>query len=134
MSILPLLTRRNFLKTAAAILAVSGPAIFPVAARADLIAFKNRYSPLNAKRPWRRYGRYIILHTTEGEEEGSLNRIVRYGLAHYVVCPSGTVYRVIDKAKIAKHAGRSMWEGHSVIDNYSIGIEVVGYHNRDIKE
>jgi hypothetical protein len=127
-------TRRNFIKTAAAILAVSGPAIFPVAVRADLIAFKNRYSPLNAKRPWRRYGRYIILHTTEGEEVGSLNRIVRYGLAHYVVCPSGTVYRVIDKAKIAKHAGRSMWEGHSVIDNYSIGIEVVGYHNRDIKD
>jgi hypothetical protein len=25
-----------------------------------------------------------------------------------------------------------MWEGHSPIDNYSIGIEVVGYHNKDI--
>jgi hypothetical protein len=27
-----------------------------------------------------------------------------------------------------------MWQGHSVIDNYSIGIEVVGHHNQDISE
>jgi hypothetical protein len=27
-----------------------------------------------------------------------------------------------------------MWEGRATIDNHSIGIEVVGYHNRDIRE
>jgi N-acetylmuramoyl-L-alanine amidase len=75
-----------------------------------------------------------VLHTTEGDEEGSLNKIVRYGEAHYFISPSGVAYRIIDRTKIAKHAGRSMWEGRSSIDSYSIGIEVVGYHNQDITD
>jgi N-acetylmuramoyl-L-alanine amidase len=98
------------------------------------LLISDRLSPLNRKRPLRPYTRYIVLHTTEGKEAGSLQKIVRFGEAHYVVSPSGAVYRIIDKQKIAKHAGRSMWEGRAAIDNYSIGIEIVGYHNRDITE
>lgn len=89
---------------------------------------------MNRKRPRRPHTDYIVLHTTEGEEAGSLNKVQRFGEAHYFVCLSGEVYRIIDKEKIARHAGRSMWEGRGVIDNYSIGIEVVGYHNRDITD
>jgi hypothetical protein len=92
----------------------------------------NRFSPLNTKRPRRPSTRYIVLHTTEGEDAGSLRKIVRYGEAHYVVGSSGLVCRVIDRHRIATHAGRSMWDGRSTIDNYSIGVEVVGYHNEDI--
>jgi N-acetylmuramoyl-L-alanine amidase len=40
----------------------------------------------------------------------------------------------MDRTLIAKHAGRSMWEGRTNIDNHSIGVEVCGYHNRDINE
>ena len=63
---------------------------------------------------------------------GSLKKIRRRGEAHYVVGLNGRVYRIIDKSRIATHAGRSYWDGNKVIDNFSIGIEVVGYHNKSI--
>jgi len=94
----------------------------------------NRYSPKNPKRAKRPDTRFIILHTTEGGERGALSKIRRRGEAHYFVNPKGKIYRVIDKRKIATHAGRSMWDGLRVIDNYSIGIEVVGYHNKDLSD
>lgn len=127
-------TRRDIMKMVVACLLALGAMgnSFPV--YAHQVQFENRYSPLNKKRPLRPYTRYIVLHTTEGEEEGSLQKIVRFGEAHYCVSKSGKIWRIIDKAKIAKHAGRSMWEGRSPVDNYSIGIEVIGYHNRDIND
>jgi len=115
------ITRRSLLTALPA--AVAG-----AAARLAIVDF---YSPLNGRRPARPATRYIVLHTTEGEEEGSLRKIRRYGESHYVVAPSGRIYRIIDRNRIATHAGRSMWDGHSNIDHYSIGIEVVGYHNHD---
>jgi len=124
-------TRRDIVRMAAAFLVVPGMKSLPAWARPLL--FQNHFSPLNRKRPQRPQTRYIILHTTEGEEEGSLRKIKRYGEAHYCISYSGKVYRIIDKPKIAKHTGRSMWEGRSSIDNYSIGIEVVGYHNKNIR-
>lgn len=129
-----LLKRREFVeRTVAAILFSPGASRLIQAVPSEVLLISNRLSPLNSKRPRRPYTRYIVLHTTEGEEEGSLKKLVRLGEAHYVVTHSGKVYRIIDKAKIARHAGRSMWEGRMSIDNYSIGIEVVGYHNRDLR-
>jgi N-acetylmuramoyl-L-alanine amidase len=125
-------TRREIVRMAAAALLLPGLNALPSMAKP--LQIENHFSPLNKKRPKRPYTKYIILHTTEGEEEGSLRKITRYGEAHYVVSYSGKVYRVIDKSKIAKHTGRSMWEGRSAIDDYSIGIEVVGYHNKDIRD
>ncbi|MBN1615085.1 MAG: lytic murein transglycosylase [Deltaproteobacteria bacterium] len=98
------------------------------------LKIRNRYSALNPKRPFRPRTRYIILHTTEGALEGSLRKVRRYGEAHYFVTPSGEVYRIIDRRKIATHTGRSMWNGQTTLDNSSIGIEVVGFYNRDITE
>ena len=95
---------------------------------------QSRYSPKNSKRAERPYTRYIVLHTTEGREAGSFDKIWRRGEAHYFVNQKGLVYRVIQKSKIATHAGRSMWEGYGPVDNYSIGIEVVGYHDKDITD
>ncbi len=103
-------------------------------AAAGRLKISDFYSPLNDKRPIRPETRYIILHTTEGELQGSLRKVRQYGEAHYFVTPSGEVFRIIDHRRIATHAGRSMWEGRSTIDNYSIGIEVVGFHDRDITE
>ncbi|MDI6742691.1 MAG: peptidoglycan recognition family protein [Smithella sp.] len=92
----------------------------------------NLYSPLNDKRPFRPSTRYIILHTTEGSLDGSLRKVHRYGEAHYFVTPTGKVYRIIDRRRIATHTGRSMWNGKTTLDNMSIGIEVVGFHDKDI--
>jgi N-acetylmuramoyl-L-alanine amidase len=132
-SLLP--TRREFIKeTAGALFFARRPPAKLPKTRESQLWITDRLSPLNRKRPRRPHTRYIVLHTTEGEEAGSLQKIVRFGEAHYVVSPSGVIYRIIDNQKIAKHAGRSMWEGRATIDNYSIGIEVIGYHNRDITE
>ncbi|HSR67076.1 MAG TPA: peptidoglycan recognition family protein [Acidobacteriota bacterium] len=106
----------------------------PLVLAAGSLEISNRYSPRNQRRPRRPDTRYIVLHTTEGGERGSLRKIRSRGEAHYFVTLKGRVYRVIEKSKIAKHAGRSMWEGRSTLDNHSIGIEVVGYHDREINE
>ncbi|MBP1622460.1 MAG: hypothetical protein H6Q07_480 [Acidobacteria bacterium] len=130
-----LFTRRELIaKTAAGILIASGASAPRAAVHTVSLQISDRLSPRNRKRPHRPYTRYIVLHTTEGEDAGSLQKVVRYGETHYFVGTSGRVYRVIDKSKIAKHAGRSIWEGRRVIDNYSVGIEVVGYHNRNITD
>jgi N-acetyl-anhydromuramyl-L-alanine amidase AmpD len=110
------------------------PQVFstPSSAETKSLSISNRFSPLNRKRPFRPETRYIILHTTEGAEEGSLRKVQRYGETHYFVTTSGKVYRIIDRNRIATHAGRSMWEGRSNLDNCSIGIEVVGTCDHDI--
>lgn len=110
------------------------PQVFstPSSAETNSLSISNRFSPLNRKRPVRPETRYIILHTTEGSEVGSLSKVRRYGEAHYFVTTSGHVYRIIDRNRIAAHTGRSMWEGRNNLDNYSIGIEVVGHCDRDI--
>lgn len=92
----------------------------------------NRYSPRNVERPLRPNTRFIILHTTEGPTRGSLNKVCENGEAHFFVEPGGKVYRVIDRRRVAFHAGRSMWDRLTDLDNHSIGVEVVGYHNKDI--
>lgn len=93
---------------------------------------RDLYSPVNKKRAVRPSTKYIVLHTTEGREEGSLKKIRRLGEAHYFVGLDGRVYRIIHRTRIATHAGRSYWDGEKKIDEHSIGIEVTGYHNRDI--
>ncbi len=96
------------------------------------LEFKDHYSPLNKERGLRKQTRYILLHTTEGSAVGSLAKLHRYGEAHYLVDTSGLVYRIIEHRRVAMHAGRSMWEGRTGLDDYSIGIEVVGHHNKEI--
>ena len=126
--------RRMPLKTATLIFLVflSTHELFSIQAGSFLI--KDNYSKYNSTRPVRPSTKYIILHTTEGAEKGSLSKIRRNGEANYFVCESGLVYRIIDKNIIATHTGRSMWDSETPIDNYSIGIEIVGYHNKDIKD
>ena len=96
------------------------------------LQISDRYSPLNRQRAVRKRTDYILLHTTEGPTKGSLNKLQRYGETHYLVGTDGHVYRVVNKHRIAMHAGRSMWNGRTNLDESSVAIEVVGYHNRDI--
>jgi len=98
----------------------------------NALEFKDHYSPLNKERGLRKQTRYILLHTTEGSGIGALAKLHRYGEAHYMVDTSGLVYRIIEHRRVAMHAGRSMWEGRTGLDDYAIGIEVVGHHNKEI--
>lgn len=106
--------------------------LFAVAASAAVPLHDTYYSPKNKTRAVRKSTRYIILHTTEGPSRGSGAKLQRNGEAHYMVDTAGRVYRIIDRKRVAYHCGRSMWNGLSSLDNYSIGIEIVGYHNKDI--
>lgn len=83
----------------------------------------------NHERPFRRHTRYIILHTTEGAEGGALEKLSREGEAHYMVGRDGTVYRIVNRQKVAAHTGLAMWEGRINLDNHALGIEVAGYHD-----
>lgn len=101
-------------------------------AQAGVPLLDTYYSPKNKERPVRSSTRYIILHTTEGAKKGAGSKLQRNGEAHYMVDTSGKVYRIIDRKRVAYHCGRSMWNGLTSLDNCSIGIEVVGYHNQDL--
>ena len=102
-----------------------------LASGASAIDFSNRYrSPRNAERRVRKSTELIVLHTTEAPAKSSLNKLCERGEAHYCVTEVGTVYRIIDRDRVAFHAGRSMWNGKEDVDEFSIGIECVGYHDK----
>ncbi len=89
-------------------------------------------SPKNRERPVRRATQFIILHTTEGGARGALEKLSRNGECHYVVDTNGKIYSIIDRSRVAYHAGLSMWDGRTGLDAVSVGIEIVGYHNKDL--
>lgn len=91
-------------------------------------------SPRNAKRPLRKSTRFIVLHTTEGAAKGALEKLSANGECHYVVDTDGCVYSIIDRGRVAYHAGLSMWNGATGLDSVSVGIEVVGWHDKDVTE
>ncbi len=109
---------------------MSAAAVF-CAVTAEALTLSNRYrSPRNPERRLRASTRLIVLHTTEAPARSSLNKLSERGEAHYCLVEDGTVYRIIDRDRVAFHAGRSMWRGKEDCDEFSIGIEVVGYHNK----
>lgn len=96
------------------------------------LEIESHYSPLNRKRELRKSTEFIILHTTEGGATGSLEKLRRYGEAHYMVDTNGKVTRIISRDRIAYHCGRSMWNGKTNLDDHSVGIEIVGYHDKPL--
>ena len=115
----------------AALLALALCAPAPLAA-APLDLNDDYRSPRNGERPVRKSTRLIVLHTTEAPAKSSLNKLSERGEAHYCVTEDGTVYRIVDRDREAFHAGRSMWNGKEDCDEFSIGIEVVGHHNKAV--
>ena len=98
---------------------------------ADAINASNRYrSPRNPERRVRASTELIVLHTTEAPAKSSLEKVSDRGECHFCVTEDGSVYRIIDRDKVAFHAGRSMWNGKEDVDEFSIGIECVGYHDK----
>ncbi len=113
--------------------ALATAAVVAFAFAANAITYSNRYrSPRNPERPIRKSTRLIVLHTTEAHARSSLNKLQERGEAHYCVVENGTVYRIVDREREAFHAGRSMWQGKEDCDTYSVGIEVVGHHDKPV--
>src|SRR5262249_50063404 len=53
---------------------------------------------------------------------------------HYLIARNGAIYRILDPKFWANHAGVSMWNGIEGLSDYSIGIELEGYHNVPFRE
>jgi hypothetical protein len=103
------------------------------------IDYQRRLNPKFSKRV-RQETRFIILHSTESRlpsalrtlSRGKIRRgryVTRGGHAHYLVARSGAIYRILNPKFWANHAGVSMWNGLEGLSDYSIGIELEGYHN-----
>ncbi|MFA7174038.1 MAG: peptidoglycan recognition family protein [Kiritimatiellia bacterium] len=120
----------RLLKIWCAIFVVGGLTL-PAAA---VLKFSNSYySSRNRERGVRSSTSLIILHTTETASTSSALRKLRdNGECNYFIDPSGVVYRIIDHRRVAFHAGRSMWQGKTNLDNFSVGIETGGFHNKPL--
>ena len=74
---------------------------------------------------------FIILHYTVVDEEGSLKILTRGKVSsHYLLgkAPEGGVpklYPLVAEHKRAWHAGKSVWQGKTELNDTSIGIEIV---------
>jgi N-acetyl-anhydromuramyl-L-alanine amidase AmpD len=90
------------------------------------------YSPRNKERDVRAKTTLLILHTTEAVSSSALRKLSDMGECHFCVDEAGRIYRIIDHRRVAFHAGRSMWNGKQEVDNFSIGIEVCGSHNKPL--
>jgi hypothetical protein len=90
------------------------------------------YSFRNKERDVRKSTSLIILHTTEAPSRSALHKLRDLGECNYCIDEGGRVYRIIDHRREAFHAGRSMWNGRANVDEFSVGIEVCGYHNKPL--
>ena len=90
------------------------------------------YSPRNRERDVRKSTTLIILHTTEAPSRSALRKLSDLGECHFCIDEAGRVYRIIDHRREAYHSGRSMWNGRANVDDFSVGIEVCGYHNKGL--
>lgn len=77
----------------------------------------------DARRP-----NFVILHHTgSANVERALATLTdpeRKVSAHYLIGRDGTVYRLVDEARRAWHAGASSWGGQTDLNSASVGIEL----------
>src|SRR5512141_3170575 len=80
--------------------------------------------------------RFLVLHFTDENFERSLDLLTRPHenpvSAHYLVTRAGadgraapTVFRLVDESRRAWHAGPSRFQGHELLNDDSVGIEIV---------
>jgi len=102
-----------------------------------IIGYENHLNKKFVKR-YRKSTKFIIIHTSEAGKRSTLRtlsegkRIRNYwtkgGHANYMIDRSGNIYRILKHIYRADHVGLSMWNGLTNLSNYSIGIELVGFH------
>jgi hypothetical protein len=98
-----------------------------------VLSFDNSfYSVRNKERDVRKSTSLIILHTTEAPSGSALRKLSDLGECNFCINEAGRVFRIIDHRREAYHAGRSMWNGRSNVDDFSVGIEICGYHDKPL--
>ncbi len=123
---------RDWRRVCAGVLAAAGVWLAALPAHAVLTLNNSFRSPRNKEREARRSTTLIILHTTEAPSRSALRKVSDLGECHFCIDEAGRAYRIIDHRRVAFHSGRSMWNGKANVDDFSIGIEVCGYHNKPL--
>ena len=94
-----------------------------------MLRFVDRPSPNHDARPQGQAVDILLLHYTDmASAAAALERLCDPAArvsAHYCIDEDGTVYRLVDEARRAWHAGVSSWAGASDINARSIGVELV---------
>ena len=121
-------------KTAPKPAAKPAPTPAPKPAASDSAISTAYRSPRNSQRPLRKSTKFIVLHTTEGAAKGALEKLSANGECHYVVDTDGKTYSIVDRGRVAYHAGLSMWNALTGLDSVSVGIEVVGWHDKPVTD
>lgn len=100
---------------------------------------KQKFSTPN-KSSGRNTCEYIVLHHTATNQNTGLvvaknfSRSGNNASCHYTVDTNGDIYQVGEEYEILWHAGQSEWQWKNNINQYSIGIEIVGYGNGDFTD
>jgi N-acetylmuramoyl-L-alanine amidase len=91
--------------------------------------FKQVFDTAN-KTPGVNADKFIILHhtaTVEGTIKGVLRQLTTGPVScHYVVDTNGDCYKIGRNSDILWHAGESSWSTLKNMNNYAVGIEIVG--------
>jgi len=112
---------------------VAALCLFSAATASASLHISNAYfSHRNKERNVRASTQLIILHTTEAPSRSALPKLRYMGECHYCIDENGRIFRIIDHRRVAFHSGRSMWNGRTDVDNFSVGIEICGYHNKPL--
>ena len=70
---------------------------------------------------------HLILHYTEMTLDSALARLCDPAAkvsCHYLISEAGEIYRLVDEADRAWHAGQAYWLGETDLNTHSIGIEL----------
>lgn len=86
-------------------------------------------SPNYGVKQGREISAVILHHTASWNTESTVDWLCDPGArvsAHYVVGFDGTIYQLVMDMHVAWHAGRSELEGRPHVNNFSVGIEIMG--------
>ena len=93
-----------------------------------VVDFKHRPSPNHGPRRGKAPVDILLLHYTGmPTAAAALDRLCDPAAevsAHYLIAEDGTVWRLVDEARRAWHAGEAFWAGDTDINSRSIGIEL----------
>ena len=90
----------------------------------------DKWSPNCSQRPKGVEIELVVIHYTAGDFDSSLGWMMNPASkvsAHYLISRTGDIYLLVPEDWKSWHAGQSSWNGKSSVNDFSIGIELVGW-------
>lgn len=105
----------------------------PVLTQAPKPSMTWKASPNYSVKPNREISAIILHHTATFNGKIDLEWLCNHEAkvsAHYLIDMDGTIYNLVEEKNVAWHAGVSELHGRQYVNNFSLGIEVVGDTNK----